>query len=335
MSTDDNDDNYDWLPNALPFEMFDESAKNVEKKWLLKGLIALGEDSSWFGPPGSMKSSLLLDMAFHIAWRRHRFWHEYVYAKEEIEELVQAEPRGSIYFAPERADLVRARMGAYKTRDKPEVPLPISIVSRMINLLDPACVDQITETVWRMEDLTKVPVGLLIFDTFSKAITSGDEDKAQTQNLAAANLARIHEMLDVHIATIGHTGNNPSAGERGSNAREGHVDLQVQISGDDKVRTATVVKANDQEKRLVASFQIEKVTVVRPDLEPYTATILKPATPATAGRPAASQRTTVAQAIEALKRVVATHGQDGAVHVDFWKGELTRVGLIKPDDSNR
>ena len=72
MSTDN-----EWLSKALPFEMFDDAAKNVEKKYLLKGLIALGEDSSWFGPPGSMKSSLLLDMAFHIAWRRNWFWHEY------------------------------------------------------------------------------------------------------------------------------------------------------------------------------------------------------------------------------------------------------------------
>ncbi len=282
-----------------------------------------------------MKSSLLLDMAFHIAWRRHWFWHEYVCVKEE-EELVRTEPRGSIYFALERADLVRGRMGAYKARDKPEVPLPIGIVSRSINLLDPACVDQITETVWKMEAVTKVPVGLIIIDTFSKAITGGDEDKAQTQNIAAANLSRIHEYLDVHIAMIGHTGKNPNAGERGSNAREGHVDLQVQISGDDKVRTATVVKANDQVKRLVASFQMEEVTVVRPDLEPYTTAILKPATPATEARPAPSQRTRgkQAMALDALKRVVATHGQDGAVHVDYWKEELTRVGLIKPDDAN-
>jgi len=329
MSTDD-----DWLSNALPFEFFDDCAKSVEKKWLLKGLVALGEDSSWFGPPGSLKSSLLLDMAFNIAWRRD--WRGHQYSAPEDENFDNAEPRASIYFALERADLVRARMGAYKARDKPEVPLPIGIVSRVINLLDPACVEQIAETVWKMEDLTKVPVGLLIFDTFSKAISSGDEDKAQTQNLAAANLTRIHEMLNVHIATIGHTGKNPNAGERGSNARLGHVDLAVQISGEGRVRTAAVVKANDQPLRSIASFQIEEVTVDRRDLGPYTTAILAAATPAAEARPAALQRTTGkhARALDALKLAIAERGQDGAVHSDFWKEELAKAGVIKVDDKN-
>jgi hypothetical protein len=40
------------------------------------------------------------------------------------------------------------------------------------------------------------------------------------------------------------------------------------------------------------------------------------------------------QALDALKRVIATHGQDGAVHVDYWKQELAKAGRIKADDKN-
>jgi hypothetical protein len=324
----------DWTPNALPFEMFDDAAENVEKQWLLKGLIALGEDSSWFGPPGSMKSALLLDMAFHITMRRPWRGHEYVYVDGE-DEANQKEQRAVIYFALERDGLVRARMGAYKARDKPGVPLPVAIVTRSIDLLDPACADQIIDTIYKIEEGTRVPVGLLIFDTFSKAIAKGDEDKAQTQNLAAATLKRIHEEFDVHIATIGHTGKNEKAGERGSNAREGHVDLQIQISGNDDLRTAAVVKANDQAKRPIASFRMEEVTVVRPDKEPYTTHIVAADTPASEARTDVSKPLTgkPAQALEALRRAIA-NGQDGAAHVDHWKEELTRDSLIKADDKN-
>jgi len=321
-------------PNALPFEFFDDCAESAAKPYLLKNLIALHEDSTWFGPPGSLKSSLLLDMAFSIALRRDWHGHEYVTREDEL-----AEPRASIYFALERADLVRNRIGAYKMRDNP-VPLPIAVVSEIINLLDPGCVDQIVDTVLKFEDWAQIPVGLIIIDTFSKAIASGDEDKAQTQNTAAANLTRIHERLSVHIATIGHTGKNPNAGERGSNARLGHVDLAVQISGD-KVRTATVVKANDQPERPIASFQMEEVMVLRKwsdgtDREPYTTAILAAHTPAREAHPAASQRTTgkQTQALDALMRVIATHGEDGAVNPDYWKEELARGGLIKADDKN-
>jgi len=321
-------------PNALDFDLFDDCAESAAKPYILKNLIALHEDSSWYGPPGSLKSSLLLDMAVSIALRRDWRGHEYVTWEDG-----SAEPRASVYFALERADLVRNRIGAYKMRDNP-VPLPIAVVSEIINLLDPACVDQIVATVLEVEKRTRISVGLIIIDTFSKAIASGDEDKAQTQNTAAANLTRIHERLSVHIATIGHTGKNPNAGERGSNARLGHVDLAVQISGD-KVRTAAVVKANDQPERPIASFQMEEVTVLRKwsdgtDREPYTTAILAAATPAAEAHTAASQRTTgkQTQAIDALKQAIAERGQDGAIHADCWKEQLTRDGLIKAEDRN-
>jgi hypothetical protein len=31
---------------------------------------------------------------------------------------------------------------------------------------------------------------------------------------------------------------------------------------------------------------------------------------------------------------MVTHGQDGVVHADYWKEELTKVGLLKADAKN-
>jgi hypothetical protein len=335
MSTDDD------YPDAFHFDTFDQCAEYAEKTWILKNVIAIGEDSTWFGPPGCGKSALLLDMAFHIAYRRfHWQWHEFVYNDEDP----SIEPRATVYFAVERANLTRNRIGAYKQRYDP-VPLPIAMVSDTLNLLDPGCVDQVVDTVRKFETYTGCPVGLIIIDTFSKAIAGADEDKAHTQNLAAANLKRIHDHLDVHIATIGHTGKNAAAGERGSNARLGHVDLAVQITREGNLRTATVVKANDQPEGRIALFQMEEVTVRRKhhdgtDREPYTTAILAPYDPdaaknarlaASASKPITGKQ---AVALDALKRAIAERGQGDFVHPDFWKGELTKVGLIKPDDKN-
>jgi RecA-family ATPase len=326
-------------PNALYFEMFDECAEYADKTWLVKNVIAIGEDSTWFGPPGCGKSALLLDMAFHIA-NRYQWWQWHEINLNPDNPTV--EPRGTIYFALERANLTRNRIGAYKQRDNP-IPLPIAVVSDTINLLDPHCAKQIVDTVLKFEERTGVTVGLIIIDTFSKAIAGGDEDKAQTQNLAAKTLKEVHDCIEVHIATIGHTGKNEKAGERGSNARLGHVDLAVQITGDE-VRTATVVKANDQPDGKIALFQTEKVTVRRKledgsDREPYTTTILAPydhLAGKKAARTAVSKSPTAKQTqdIEALKLAIAERGQDGAVHADFWKEELTKVGRIKADDKN-
>jgi hypothetical protein len=337
----------DYKPkNALKFQTFEDCMTEEPKDWLIEGVIALDEDSSWFGPPGSLKSALLTDIMVHAAsgrdWRGHKFNRD---ENSEPEDARSAEYRGVVYFALERASLTRRRLAAYAARDGLPPDLPIAVVSDTIDLLDPACVGIVADAIARFEDEANCIVGLVICDTFSKAVAAGggDEDKAQTQNIAASNLKKIREAScgRFHIATIGHTGKKAAAGERGSNAKLGHVDLAVQISGD-KVRTATIVKGNDQPEGALALFEMEEITVIQSgaifpgrgpgggDLvfepKPWTVAILAAATPAKEAR--------LVQALDALKRAIAARGQDGAVNPDCWKEELARAGLIKADDKN-
>jgi hypothetical protein len=330
--SDDND-----YPHALEFDTFEDCFTEPPKTWLIEGVIALDEDSTWFGPPGSLKSALKTDIAVHVAsgrdWRGHKFARN---STDDDEDLKISENRGVVYFAIERAGLTRRRLAAYAARDGLPGDLPIAVVGKTINLLDPACVSIVADTINRFEVASHCGVGLVIFDTNSKAIAAGKENDAETQNLAALHLKQIREAAagHFHIATIGHTGKNEGAGERGSNAKLGHVDMAVQISGD-KVRTATIVKANDQPEGPIASFKMEEVTVRGKwsdgtDRDPYTVAILAAGTPVPEARTAASQSLTGkhAQALDALTRAIAERGQSGAVHVDFWKEELARVGLL-------
>lgn len=339
MSTEDDHE----PKRALKFQTFEDCMTEQPKDWLIEGVFALNEDSTLFGPPGSLKSALATDIAVHVAsgrdWRGYKF-NRY----DDPEDARIDESRGVVYFALERASLTRRRLAAYATRDGLPPDLPIAIIADTIDLLDPACVKTVAEAINRFEDEARCIVGLVIFDTFAKAIAAGggDEDKAQTQNVAAAHLKKIRKVSDgrFHIATIGHTGKNTSAGERGSNAKLGHVDMAVQISGD-KVRTATVVKGNDQPEGVLAAFEMEEVTVLGKysdgsDREPYTVAILAAATPASQARTAASDVPTGkhAQVLDALRRAIAARGKDGAVHPDFWKEELAKVGLLNREAKN-
>ena len=145
-----------------------------------------------------------------------------------------------MYFALERADLVRRRLIAHKLRDGLR-DLPIAVVSQTIDLLNRNCVDIIVATIQAAEQRFGCEVGLAIFDTYSKGIAAGggDEDKAKDQNAVQANLRRVFDRgHHIHIAGIGHTGKDESRGERGSNARLADVDMQVQIAGD-SIKTVT------------------------------------------------------------------------------------------------
>jgi hypothetical protein len=336
--------------NALSFKTVADCLNEGPKTWLIENVIALGEDSSWFGPPGSLKSALLTEIALHVAserdWRGYRFNASDDGSGNEI--------GGVVYFALERGALTRRRVAAYVKRDNLPGDLPLFIVDRIINVVDPSCVDIIFDTIYQAECAMNCSVRLVIFDTTSKAIAAGngDEDKALYHNIMAANLKKVRDLHagNFHIAMIGHTGKNEKAGERGSNAKEGHVDLAVQLSGN-QVRTATVVKANDQPKGPLASFETEEVTVTRPPCtvmtdtgpeiitpDPYTVTILAPYDPAMQAR---EVRTDVSkltpkqvQALDLLRRAIAAHGQDGAVHVDFWKEALSKAGILNLKSKN-
>ena len=41
------------LPASIPLDYYENFDKAVAKDWIIKGVIAKGETSSWIGPPGA------------------------------------------------------------------------------------------------------------------------------------------------------------------------------------------------------------------------------------------------------------------------------------------
>lgn len=233
-----------------PFQLIaDFSAKPPRKYWLIKGIIAEGETSAWIAPPGGMKSALMAQLALAVS--NSQDWHG---------RRNSAGIRGVVYFALERADLVRRRLAAHCSRDGigPEeiAMIPIAVCDSMVDLTNPASVKDVTETIRAATEETGIPVSLVIFDTFAKLIAAGggDEQQARDQGKVFANLQRIKGTIpNLHVAIVGHTGKDETRGARGSNAILGDVDVMVQISGD-AVKTATVIKANDMAEGALFSF---------------------------------------------------------------------------------
>lgn len=311
---------------ALPLKFFDECANEPTKPWVIKGVLALDEDSSWYGPAGSLKSALLADIAVHLAAGRN--WRGF---KTKMR-------AGVVFFAFERAALTRRRFAAYAKRDG-HTGLPISVADQIVDLIDPGCVEIIAATVAAAEQRFGVLVGLIVVDTYAKGVAAGgaDEDKAQHVNIVAANLKRIHERVGhpIHIATIGHTGKDEAKGERGSSAKTGHIDVGVQISGDGKVKTATVTKGNDQAEGVLTSFMGEEVAMgTDPDGDALTAFIVSPV--AVQAPQGAGARLSDGQvlALDALRKATAEHGEGGAVAIERWRDELFKSGALNRDAAN-
>jgi hypothetical protein len=316
---------------ALPLTFFSDLSENPSPKpWLIKNILARDETSSWIAPPGKGKSALLTDLAVHkaggIDWRGF-------HTKGRS---------GVVYFALERADLVRRRLIAHKLRDG-LCNLPIAVVSEVIDLLNRNCVDAILATINTAEQRFACEVGLAIFDTYAKGIAAGggDEDKAKDQNLVQANLRRLFDRgCHIHIAGVGHTGKDESKGERGSNARLADVDLQVQITGD-VIKTATVMKANDQPEGVMTGFRLEPFNFsLDEDGEPFRTFIISPeifAGERGTGRQKPTDRQVLA--LRALAEVTLKSGREPppdyrlplgirVVAADVWREELLSCNAL-------
>jgi hypothetical protein len=263
---------------GLKLTYFRDCNESAKKQHFIKGVLAANETSTWIGPPGSGKSALGTDAVVHYVHSNH--WRGY-----------RVKERGGVvYFAFERADLVKRRLYAYRLRDNLPADLPIAVSGQIIDLLDPRCIEIILPQA--EQDFGQL-VRVAIFDTYNKgiAIGGGDEDKAKDQNRALGNLRRLQELYSgIHVMAIGHTGKDETRGARGSNALPGDSDMQNQISAAGEVKVVTTMKANDAPTGELLRFKLDPyvfgndedgdpiaVHIVSPDVMPaQAATARKP-----------------------------------------------------------
>ena len=231
---------------GYPFVTFDEMEIDPpSKRHLIKGVLAWGETSAWIGAPGSLKSALLASAAICVGAGLD--WHGYR----------NKGAAGVLYFAIERADLVKRRLRAHRVRLGLK-GTPICVSSATIDLTSPNAHKRVIDTIRDAKTILQTDVGLVIVDTFAKLIAAagGDENSAKDQGAVFVNVQRVKNATGVHVALIGHTGKDESRGARGSNALLGDVDVMVTISGDE-IKTATITKANDAPEGVLFSFKSE------------------------------------------------------------------------------
>ena len=220
---------------SLPFKTLADLAaeETVQKQWVIKGVLARGETSAWVGPPGSMKSSLLCSAAIHASSPQVTDWYGYR-CKERT---------ASLYFALERADLVKRRLIAECKTLGIDFP-PIAIIQKQFTLSRPGEHRLLADTIKAAEDRFGMSVGLAIFDTLAKLIAAGggDENSARDCNVVFANIAELKDETNAHVAFAAHTGKDVSRGNArfqrtAWRLRHGDYHLRRHRSDRDRIQT--------------------------------------------------------------------------------------------------
>ncbi|ABS66337.1 AAA ATPase [Xanthobacter versatilis] len=210
-----------WKPSVatrLPAVWWGDEDKQPALSWLVKGMLIEGGLSTVYGPPGTSKTFLVLDLALHIAHGREWFGR-------------RVAAGGVVYVSGEGGSGMRLRMKAWRKEREGEAGRPFVLVPSSVNLFDDDNgVEALIADVKQHAAMMTTPLRLVVLDTLSRMIGAGDEDKARDINMVVQRAERMQRELGCHVLVVHHSGKDRDRGARGSNALLGAVDAAIEIS---------------------------------------------------------------------------------------------------------
>ncbi|MDW9488835.1 AAA family ATPase [Sinorhizobium medicae] len=215
-----------------------------DPEFLIEDILPLGGLATIYGPPGSAKTFLALDVALSIAGGVPFFGKA-------------VSQGGVVYIAAEAGAGLRKRVLAART----EKAIPDSAPFAMIALApylgpkksDAAALIADIKAQWRYS----TAIRLITIDTLARTLQGADENSAADMGAFVANAAAIAAAFNCLVLVVHHSGKDAERGMRGSSNLNGATDAEWQISGDG-IRTVSLHKMKDGEDGLAWSFRLEK-----------------------------------------------------------------------------
>lgn len=212
----------------FPYVWLDDAKVSFENTDLVKGLLPSAGLVLVYGPSGDGKTFWTIDLCCHVAEGRE--WR----SKRVRRSLV-------VYVAAEAGTSIVRRFVARRSDPKAGERTPLAIVTRGANLLDIRDVDALVSELKDLSIEAGMPIGMVVFDTFSRSMPGGDENGPQdvTQVIAAAD--RLRDVFQATTLFVHHSGKDEARGARGWNGLYAAADAVINVL--DKV--GTVKKSRD------------------------------------------------------------------------------------------
>jgi len=216
------------------FEMLAELDPNPRKDWTVYGFLGKGEFSTLYGEPGSGKSIVAADIALHVA--AGLAWFDRAVTEGPV-----------IYFAAERGGLMARRLAGLQRCREVSPDIPLCLASGTLDIRADAAARKFIDEIRRLEDDLGDAVGLVVLDTFSRALSGGDENSSVDVGNAVKNIEQIRERTGSHIMAVHHVGVSAEAKTRmrGSSLILGAIDSGALVTKGNQGVTVKVTKSND------------------------------------------------------------------------------------------
>ncbi len=182
-------------------------------EWLIKGVLPKSDLAVIFGPSGSGKSFVALDVAIAIArgvsWRGRRVRQGKV-----------------VIVAAEGGSGVQLRLKAYQRHNglSPEDLDEIGIVLAAPNFLDNEDIGEVIGEIRKFGEVSTV-----IIDTFAQVTPGANENTSEDMGRALANLKLLNRVLGATAVIVHHAGKDVSRGSRGWSGIKAAADVQLEV----------------------------------------------------------------------------------------------------------
>lgn len=257
-ATDDFEVLFDEAPeptSRFPVRSEDDMLSDSPPQWFIKGVLPKAAIGAIYGPWGSGKSFLALDMAAAVArgepWCQHR-------TKRGRVVYVVAEGQGDF----------RNRLAARRQRFGPS---DIKLITEPPNLLKPKDARALADAI-----LAGGGADLIVLDTLAQVSPGANENSAEDMGKVLAHCGQLHRRTGALVLLVAHSGKDAAKGLRGWSGLSAAFDVQLEVMAVDSAHSVTVEKLKGGQVGAVFGFKLTVETVgVDEDGDPITSCVVE------------------------------------------------------------
>lgn len=199
-----------------------------------------------YGPPGSGKTFLVLDMSFAVAGAADQWRGRYV------------EHGTVLYFGMEGGRAFQNRVAAY-AREKATAPY---FYRSSLNLDLRSTTEHADAIIAEARKYTPA-VKLIVVDTLNRAMAGGNENAAEDMGAFIAICDYIRRSVGCFVLVVHHSGKDEAKGARGHTALLGAIDTELHFERFDDGCAMTITKQRDGEDGLSFGYKLRRVELGR------------------------------------------------------------------------
>lgn len=232
------------VATALRYQLHtsDELCKLPTIEWRIKNVLPSSGIAVMFGPSGSGKSFLVLDMLQSLALGRDWFGHK-------------VKPCSVTYVALEGEAGVAGRIKAYVARFGSSSP-NIRYLTDQFQLLEADDINDLTKAIQN-----KGTADVVVLDTLSRATPGLDENDSKAMGLIIASAKILQGEIGGLLLLIHHTGKDASKGMRGHSSLNAALDCAIEVRRNGDRRDWVIAKNKDGEDGASHSFKLDIVSL--------------------------------------------------------------------------